>query len=427
MRCSEPPNGRVHDEVAAAAADEVDDRRLCRPPRPSPPCSTSRPGGLERPRRPAGGDELEPEPGERSGDRHDRGLVGVAHREERRAARSAAAAPPPAPPSRTRWAGRRRTPSPRRSSASPARAPGSLPGKRANGRTAALTLTCAGRTLGRQCEVGDRRARRRACTPPRRGSARSPSTRTGPSATRAGWPRARRPCPSATASWTLIRPTVPSAGASRRTTLSTSRAVVAVERRRGQHAGRVARVDARLLDVLHHGGDVRVARRRRARRRRSRSRSRRTGRRAPCRSDPCGTPRRPRCRGSRPASRARRGRTTAARAPGSRSGARSPRPRGRSRRSPTPGSGSRARQSSSPKRSRSSARSIGVVRRAEDPEPGGLDRAGELQRRLAAELDHDALRLLALADGEHLLDRRAARSRGGRTCRSRSRRSRGCS
>ena len=29
-----------------------------------------------------------------------------------------------------------------------------------------------------------------------------------------------------------------------------------VERGRGQHAGGVARVDARLLDVLHHGADV---------------------------------------------------------------------------------------------------------------------------------------------------------------------------
>ena len=31
-----------------------------------------------------------------------------------------------------------------------------------------------------------------------------------------------------------------------------------VERRRRQHAGRVAGVDAGLLDVLHHRGDVRV-------------------------------------------------------------------------------------------------------------------------------------------------------------------------
>ena len=40
----------------------------------------------------------------------------------------------------------------------------------------------------------------------------------------------------------------------------------------------------------------------------------------------------------------------------------------------------------------------GVERRAEDREAGRLDRARELERRLAAELDHDALRLLALAD-----------------------------
>src|SRR5581483_8911678 len=44
-----------------------------------------------------------------------------------------------------------------------------------------------------------------------------------------------------------------------------------------------------------------------------------------------------------------------------------------------------------------------VVGRAEDAEPAALDRARELQRRLPAELDHDAFRLLALADRQHLL------------------------
>ena len=34
----------------------------------------------------------------------------------------------------------------------------------------------------------------------------------------------------------------------------------------------------------------------------------------------------------------------------------------------------------------------------------GLDRSRQLQRRLAAELDHDAVGLLALADGQHRLD-----------------------
>ena len=42
-----------------------------------------------------------------------------------------------------------------------------------------------------------------------------------------------------------------------------------------------------------------------------------------------------------------------------------------------------------------------VERRAEDRNARVLERARELQRRLAAELDDDAVRLLALADGEH--------------------------
>ena len=45
----------------------------------------------------------------------------------------------------------------------------------------------------------------------------------------------------------------------------------------------------------------------------------------------------------------------------------------------------------------------GVERRAEDREARGLDRPRELERRLAAELDHDAVGLLALADREHRL------------------------
>ena len=68
-----------------------------------------------------------------------------------------------------------------------------------------------------------------------------------------------------------------------------------------------------------------------------------------------------------------------------------------------------------------------VERRPQDRPAGRLERPRELERRLAAELDHDADGLLALADGEHLLHPPGARSRGGRRCRSRSRRSRGCS
>ena len=74
---------RVDDEVAAPAADEVDDRLLARrgvgdlrhlahlePRRP------------QRPTRSVGGHELEAEPGERGRDRHDARLVGVADGEE---------------------------------------------------------------------------------------------------------------------------------------------------------------------------------------------------------------------------------------------------------------------------------------------------------------------------------------------------------
>ena len=43
----------------------------------------------------------------------------------------------------------------------------------------------------------------------------------------------------------------------------------------------------------------------------------------------------------------------------------------------------------------------GVEGCSEDAEARRLDRARQLQRRLPAELDHDAFRLLALADGEH--------------------------
>ena len=45
-----------------------------------------------------------------------------------------------------------------------------------------------------------------------------------------------------------------------------------------------------------------------------------------------------------------------------------------------------------------------LERRPQDAVAGGLDRPRELQRGLAAELDHDPFRPLALADREHLLD-----------------------
>ena len=68
-----------------------------------------------------------------------------------------------------------------------------------------------------------------------------------------------------------------------------------------------------------------------------------------------------------------------------------------------PQSGQRMPRSASslPKRSRSSARSTASNGVPRIEKPARLDRARELERRLAAELDHDALGLLALEHGEH--------------------------
>ena len=68
-----------------------------------------------------------------------------------------------------------------------------------------------------------------------------------------------------------------------------------------------------------------------------------------------------------------------------------------------------------------------VERRAEDREAGRLDRARELERRLAAELDARRRPAARARARRAPPPRRAARSRGGRRCRSRSRRSPGCS
>ena len=57
----------------------------------------------------------------------------------------------------------------------------------------------------------------------------------------------------------MSSPTTPSAGASRAHGVAISRLRSArVSDGGGQHAARVAGVDAGLLDVLHHGGDVGV-------------------------------------------------------------------------------------------------------------------------------------------------------------------------
>ena len=164
--------------------------------------------------------------------------------------------------------------------------------------------------------------------------------------------------PSATASCTLIRPTSRAPARAGGRSSSTSRAVVAGQGRRRQHAGRVAGVDARLLDVLHDRGDVRllaVAERvdvdldRVLDEAVDEHRAREVG---PERLDHLGAA----------VADAHRAAAEHVRRPHEHRVADPVRdlapPRARSRRSPTPGSGSRAASSSAPKRSRSSARSI---------------------------------------------------------------------
>ena len=97
---------------------------------------------------------------------------------------------------------------------------------------------------------------------------------------------------------------------------------------------------------------------------------------------------------------------TGARAAGSRP--RSPRVErlvDRRARSRTAAPGSRAARAASPKRPRSSARSIASTLVPSSGTPASLQAGGELQRRLAAELDDDALGLLDLDDAEHVLER----------------------
>ena len=68
-----------------------------------------------------------------------------------------------------------------------------------------------------------------------------------------------------------------------------------------------------------------------------------------------------------------------------------------------------------------------LERRAEDRIAGVVERVGELQRRLAAELDRRRRPAARARTRRARTPRSAARSRGGRRCRSRWRRSPGCS
>ena len=178
------PLRRVHDEVAATVADEVDDRLV---PfvgvRDLPDLLDVETRGAQRPRGALRGDELEAEPRERGRDRDRRRLVVVADGEERRTGGRQRTSRRPL---RLREGGRKvaalAITSPVERISGPST--GSAPGKRANGKTAAFTLTWAGR--------GARARARRASRPRRgdrlrpRGSRRSPCSRRARCVRRAG-------------------------------------------------------------------------------------------------------------------------------------------------------------------------------------------------------------------------------------------------
>ena len=207
---------------------------------------------------------------------------------------------------------------------------------------------------------------------------------------------------------------------------STSKRVRERERLRGQHAGRVAGVDARLLDVLHHGGDVDVlpvAQRvdvdldrvldEPVDEHRAADRAHRRAELVVVVADP----HRAAAEHVRRAHEHRVADLVSAAA--SASSAPSTVAHGGQR---TPSS-----RASAPKQLAVLGQVDRGVRRAHDPVAGGLDPAGEPQRRLPAELGHDAVRASPGRGRRAPPPARAARSRGGRRCRSRSRPSRGCS
>ena len=178
------------------------------------------------------------------------------------------------------------------------------------------------------------------------------------------------------------------------------------ERVRRQHAGRVARVDAGLLDVLHDAADpdvlavadrvdvdldrvlqeaVEVDLALGPHPARGSRRARRPSRRSP-------SPGRP-------------ARSSGARAAGSRPRARRRAPRSASCAVAYGGAFAPISASSAWKRPRSSARSIESTLRAEQRHARLGEAGRELERRLAAELDDHALGLLDLDDPEHVLER----------------------
>src|SRR5579859_5410076 len=193
--------GSVDHEVATAAPDEVDDRRLVVGRLTQLPHRLDGdPGGDQRRRGSFGRVELEPEADERRGDRRPAARSALSSAVERSAALAIT--------------------SPVERISGPST--GSLPGKRANGRTAAFTLHCRGGRSGGSPSSGmgvptaSRHAALTSSTPVAlltNGTVRdargfTSSTYTSPS--------------PVTASWTLRRPTAPSAFPRIRTTRAIS-------------------------------------------------------------------------------------------------------------------------------------------------------------------------------------------------------------
>ena len=198
--------------------------------------------------------QLEPELRERAGDRDDRDLVGVANGQERApAGRERAAGGALGLGERGREVGGARHHLARRAHLGPEHRVGAGEAREREHR--GLDVVAADAALG----PGSRRL---ASVAPA-ASRHAASTRFTPIAFDAngtvrearGFTSSTYTSPSAIASWTFRSPTTPSAGPE---PARPRRAPRRASRRRRQHARRVARVDAGLLDVLHHRGDVRV-------------------------------------------------------------------------------------------------------------------------------------------------------------------------
>ena len=236
---------RVDDEVAAAAADEVDHARGLAGLPHLAHALDGEPGGGERGGGPGRGDDAEAELGQRRR-RPARAPALSASRTERKAVPAVGSGRPAARSALASAVGKSAAlaiTSPVERISGPST--GSLPGKRANGSTAALTLTSAGGRSGGRREVGEPLAGGQAAGGVDEVERRSPCSRTAPCARRAGSPPARRRRRRTTASWTLSSPTTPSAPPEAAHDVGDLELRQPRQRGRRQHAGRVAGVDAR--------------------------------------------------------------------------------------------------------------------------------------------------------------------------------------